>query len=189
MKKILLTLFSTLLLAGCKAEQTAGAPAPHLLGHASAPVLVEEFSDPQCPACGQITPQVEKIISDNPEVAKLEYYHFPLPYHQYGFISAEATECAADQGKFFEFLDTLFANQSSLSEDFLKNTATSLKLDRTKFDACLQNHEHKAVVLADMAEGNNRKIPGTPSLFVNGQMIQWSDAETFAGYLKSLVKK
>lgn len=200
MKKLFLILaLSFSLLTACdvkptdntvKPDDTVTPPAvsavPHQLGNADAPVLVEEFSDPQCPACGAISPQVEKVIRENPDVARLEYYHFPLPYHEFAFISAEATECAADQGKFFEFLGTIFANQSSLTEDYLYNVADSLKLDRPTFDSCLKNHEHKALVLADMEAGNKRQIPGTPTLFVNGKMIKWSDAETFTGYLKSL---
>ena len=191
MRKIcFLLVVSGFLLSSCKTApiSTSSSPSPQILGQSSAPVLVEEFSDPQCPACGNISPQVEKIVRANLDVVRLEYYNFPLPYHEYAFISAEAAECAGDQGKFFEYLGTLFANQSSLTEDYLYNVADSLKLDRTPFDACLKNHDHKDKILAQMAEGNSRKIPGTPSLYVNGQMIKWSDAETFTGYLKSLAK-
>jgi protein-disulfide isomerase len=188
-KTILLFLLSFTFLSACDAGSGATTVAtPQKLGQQTAPVLVEEFSDPQCPACGEISPQVETIIRANPDVARLDYYNFPLPYHENAFISSEAALCAGDQGKFFEYLGVLFKNQHSLTEDFLKNTADSLSLDRTAFDACLNNHDHKADVLAQMGEGDKRKIPGTPTLFVNGQMIKWSDAATFTGYLKSLAK-
>jgi len=187
MKKIFpILILSLAFLSAC--DTATGTDVPQKLGRADAPVLVEEFSDPQCPACGVISPQVEQIIRNNPDVARLVYYNFPLPYHENAFISSEAAECAGDQGKFFEYMGVLFKNQNSLTEDFLKSTADSLKLDRTVFDVCLNEHQHKATVLADMAEGNRRQIPGTPTLYVNGQLIKWSDAETFTGYLKSLVK-
>lgn len=186
-KTIVLSFLSIALLTAC-GNAGNGAAEPQKLGQASAPVKVEEFSDPQCPACGVISPQVEKIIRENPDVARLDYYHFPLPYHEYGFISSEAAECAADQGKFFEYLGIVFANQDSLTEDYLYNVADSLGLDRKSFDSCLKDHAHKAKILTHMAEGKKRQIPGTPTLFVNGQMVKWSDAETFAGYLKSLAK-
>jgi protein-disulfide isomerase len=186
-KTFALLIFSLVILSACDTGTSSSATAtPQKLGRAEAPVLIEEFSDPQCPACGVISPQVEKIVRENPEVARLEYYNYPLPYHENAFISSEAAECAGDQGKFFEYLGILFQNQNSLTEDFLRNTADSLSLDRTAFDSCLDNHEHKADILAQMAEGNRRKIPGTPTLYVNGQMLKWSDAETFTGYLKSL---
>lgn len=181
-------LLSLSVLAACEVE-TPGTAVPQKLGQSNAPVLIEEFSDPQCPACAVISPQVEKIVRENPDVVRLEYYHFPLSYHEYAFISTEAAECAGDQGKFFEYLGTLFANQSSLSEDYLYNVADSFSLDRTAFDSCLKNHEHKAKILADMEEGSRRKIPGTPAIFVNGQLLKWSDSETFTGYLKSLATK
>lgn len=160
--------------------------APRTLGNADAPVLIEEFSDPQCPACGAISPAMEKLIRDNPGLARLDYYHFPLSYHEYAFIAAEASECAGDQGKFFEYLGTLFANQSSLSEDYLYNVADSLNLNRTAFDACLENHDYKAKILSHMAEGKRRGLPGTPTFYVNGKMVQWSGADEFKGYLESL---
>ena len=159
---------------------------PRTLGDLNSRVVIDEFSDPQCPACGAISPMVEQLIRENPDLARLNYYNFPLSYHEHAFISAEAAECAGDQGKFFEYLGTLFRNQNSLSEDFLYSVADSLDLDRTKFDACLQNHDKKAKILAQIAEGQRRGLPGTPTFYVNGQQIQWSGVDTFKAYLESL---
>lgn len=184
MKKFaLLSLFSLFLLSACGAPVDSS---PQKLGKADAPILIEEFSDPQCPACAAISPQVEQIVRDNPDLARMEYYHFPLSYHEYAFIGAEAVQCAGDQGQFFEFLDTVFKNQDSLNEDYLYKVADSLELNRDQFDTCLNDHTYKKKILSQMAEGSRRRLPGTPSIFVNGQMIRWSDAETFLSYLKSL---
>lgn len=182
-KSAFLSLLSVLLLTAC------GGPVdstPQTLGRLDAPVLIEEFSDPECPACATISPQLEQLVRDNPGLARMEYYHFPLSYHKNAFIAAEAAECAGDQGKFWQYLDTIFENQSSLSEDYFYKIADSLELDRETFDVCLNDHHHKGKILSHMAEGSRRRLPGTPTIFVNGQMVRWSDAETFKAYLESL---
>jgi protein-disulfide isomerase len=183
-KTVFLFILSIFFLAACTTN--TGDTNPRTLGNANAKILIEEFSDPECPACGVVSPQVEQIVRENPDLARLEYYHFPLSYHKNAFIASEASECAGDQGKFFEYLDTIYANQSSLSEDYLYDVADSLSLDRAAFDSCLENHDYKAKILAQMAEGKRRQLPGTPTLFVNGQMVRYSDAETFKAYLESL---
>jgi protein-disulfide isomerase len=129
---------------------------------------------------------MEKLIRENPDLARLDYYHFPLSYHPYAFIAAEACECAGDQGKFFEYLDTLYANRSGISEDYLYKVADSLKLDRSAFDACLENHDYKPKILSQMAEGKRRGLPGTPTFYVNGQLVKWSGPEIFKAYLEGL---
>ena len=185
MKKISIFFFISLfLLSACTSP--SGDNRPRMLGNPDAKVLIEEFSDAECPACSIISPAAESLVRNNPDLARLEYYHFPLSYHPYAFIAAEASECAGDQGKFFEYLSVLFANQPSLSEDYLYNVADSLDLDRTAFDTCLKNHHYKAKIIAHMAEGKKRGLPGTPTFYVNGQMVQWSGAETFKAYLESL---
>ena len=186
-KLSLLLLTSFAVLSACTTQTPAGVDAePHTLGSDDAKVTIQEFSDVQCPACGAISPQVEQFVRNNPELVRLEYFHFPLSYHEHAFMGAEAAECAGEQGKFFEYLGTLFQNQNSLSEDFMKNTADSLNLDRTKFDACMDNHTYKAKIQAHMEEGTSRGLPGTPSLYINGELVRWTDPETFKGYLESL---
>jgi len=174
-----------LLLSACTDGPSADT-SPRTLGNSNAKVTVQEFSDPECPACGIISPQVEQLVRENPDLVRLEYFHFPLSYHKNAFIAAEASECAGDQGMFFEYLDTIFANQPSLSEDYLNSVADSLSLDRTKFNACMDNHDNKAKILSHMAEGKRRGLPGTPTFYVDGQQVQWSGVETFKSYLESL---
>ena len=182
MKKILISL-SLLLLVGCTNNVDT---TPHSIGNADAPVLIEEFSDPECPACGVIGPQIEEFARNNTDLVRLEYYHFPLSYHENAFIAAEASECAGDQGKFWEYLGTVYANQKSLSEDFLYNIADDLELNRTSFDACLEGHDKKGKIVAHQREGRVRNLPVTPTLYVNGQMVKFGGMEQFETYIKSL---
>lgn len=160
---------------------------PQKLGKDSAAVLIEEFSDPQCPACAATSPEIEQIVKDNPDLARMEYYHFPLTaIHEYAFVAAEATECAADQGKFWEYLNMIFATQSSLNEDHIYKVADSLKLDRITFDECLDSRKHKRKIQAHMAKGASRQVGYTPSVFVNGELVRYSGAEQFKAYLESV---
>jgi protein-disulfide isomerase len=188
MKKLLSALFLTstaLLLISCG---SAGDTSPMSMGKSDAPVLIEEFSDIQCPACGQISPQVEKLARNNPDIVRLDFYHFPLPYHEFSFTGAQAVECARDQGKGWEYMDNLFANQKNLTDDYFYSVAGTLGLNQDEFKACLDGGVKKSIIQNGMREGNTRQIPGTPSVFINGQMVQWAGLEAMDGYVKSLVK-
>ena len=174
------------MLSGCTDGSAADSGAPYTLGNPDAKVLIEEFSDPECPACGIISPEMEALTRANPDLIYLKYYHYPLSYHEYAFVGAEASECAGAQGKFFEYLGTLYANQNKLSDDYFYDVADSLELDRTAFDSCLANHDYKDKILSHMAAGKERQLPGTPSFYVNGEMVRWSGSEAFKAYLESL---
>jgi protein-disulfide isomerase len=189
MKKILATLFLisfALFLSSC--SSASGSSGAMSMGKSDAPVLIEEFSDVQCPACGQISPQVEKLARNNSDIVRLVFYHFPLSYHEYAFTGAEATECAGDQGKGWEYLADLYANQKSLNDDYFYSLADKLGLNQDEFKTCLDNHEKKTKIEEHLREGRARQIPGTPSIFINGEMVQWAGLEAMDGYVKGLVK-
>lgn len=179
---LLTLLISIITLSGCSSNMEVSAPMT--LG--SGTILIEEFSDIQCPACSQISPQVEEIIKKNPKLATLKYYHYPLSYHEFAFMGAEATECANDQKKGWEYLTTLFKNQRSLSDSYFYTLATNMGLDTEKFTTCLDGHVNKAKIQAHQKEGKIKQIPGTPSFYVNGNKVNWGGAEQFESYLKSL---
>lgn len=80
-------------------------------GDASAPITIVEYSDFQCPFCARVEPTLDQVLNDYPGKVNLYYKHFPLTQiHQYAQKAAEASECAADQGKFWEYHDILFDN-------------------------------------------------------------------------------
>lgn len=180
----LLVSLSTLALSACSSGPTDTTPLT--LGSPDASVLVEEFSDVQCPACRQISPQVEEVIRANSDIARLSFYHFPLSYHEHAMTGAQAVECAADQGKVWEYLADTFRNGGNLSDSLFTQMAGELGLDTAAFDECLDSGKYRGKVLAHLAEGRRRRVPGTPTLFVNGQMVKWPGAEQFEAYLKSL---
>ncbi|MFC1690606.1 DsbA family protein [Nanoarchaeota archaeon] len=151
-----------------------------------ASVLVEEFSDFQCPFCKNghaIVKQLLQIYGDDINVV---FKHFPLSQmHPDAQLAAEATECARDQAKFWEMHDMLFANQYDLSRNNLKRYADSVGLDRQQFDKCLDSREKKDIVLADLNEGISRGVQGTPTFMVNGKPIPGANLEA----IRSLIEQ
>ena len=94
--------------------------------------------------------------------------------------AAEATECADDQGKFWEYHDMLFANQSAIDVASLKSYAAQLGLDTATFDQCLDAGEKTAEVQKDQQDGTSYGVQGTPAFFINGRLV--SGAIPFADY-------
>ncbi|TRZ55421.1 hypothetical protein D4Q76_00525 [archaeon] len=144
----------------------------HFLGSANAKVVVVEYSDFQCPACGAAEPTVEQIIHTYGNQIKFVYKNFPLSGHQYAQKAAEAAECAGAQGKFWEMHGRLFANQQALRITDLKNYAQQFGLNATDFNSCLDSGAAAANVKADFNEGLAQKVSGTPAFFVNGRLIE-----------------
>ena len=143
-------------------------------GKKDAPVTIIEFSEYQCPFCKRfIDDAYPKIIKDYVDTGKVKYVFrdFPLGFHDQAKPAAMAAECAGDQGKYWEYHDLLFKNQASLSAANYKKWAKDLKLDTTKFDACVDTNKHKAEVEKDFADGQKAGVSGTPAFFINGKMI------------------
>ena len=143
----------------------------HLLGSKNAKVKLVEYSDFQCPFCERHYPTLKKILADYGDQVSLEYKHFPLSFHPYATPAAEASECAAEQGKFWEFQDKIFEDQASLSVEQLSVWAKQLSLNMNKFSTCLSTHKYAAKVQADYQEGQQKGVNGTPATFINGQLV------------------
>ncbi len=146
-------------------------------GPASAPIEMIEFSDFQCPFCFRATPTVNQVMSTYGDKIRRVFRHYPLPNHPNARPAAEAAACAAEQGKFWEYHDRLFADQSKLSQADLKQDAAALGLDTAKFDSCVDSHKLKSTVDTDLQAGQEAGVDGTPAFFINGRMI--SGAQTF----------
>jgi protein-disulfide isomerase len=148
-------------------------------GPASAPVTIVEFSDFQCPYCAKAEDTLQRIMKDYDGKVRLVYRDFPLPMHTQAQKAAEASQCAGDQGKYWEMHAKLFQNQRSLQPDKLKEYAKDLGLDQAKFDKCLDSGEKAKVVEANKEAGEAVFVSGTPSFFVNGQPLTAPTYEEF----------
>jgi protein-disulfide isomerase len=141
-------------------------------GPANAPVTLVEFSDFECPFCKRAHPTLMQVLEKYPGEVKLVYRDFPLKsIHPQAQRAAEAARCAQDQGKFWEYYDTLFTESPKLSPDDLKRYAAQVGLDGAKFDACVAAGLHKPAVQRDIDEGTRLGIDGTPAFFVNGRPL------------------
>jgi protein-disulfide isomerase len=110
---------------------------------------------------------------------------FPLnSIHPHAQKAAEATECADDQGKFWEYHDAVFANQSAIDVESLKGYATELDLDTGAFNDCLDSGKHQGEVENDLQDGRGAGVSGTPAFFINGQLV--SGAQPFSVFQQIL---
>jgi protein-disulfide isomerase len=152
---------------------TAGRPAR---GPDAAPVTIIEFSDYECPFCKRAEPTVKKVLDTYGDKVRLVYRHYPLEFHATARPAAEASACAAAQGKFWEYHDKLFAS-ADLSDATLKKLAGEVGLDQAKFDECFAKKQFKADIDKDVADASSVGVTGTPAFFINGRMI--SGAQPF----------
>ncbi len=145
-----------------------------LRGNPKAPVMIVEFSDYQCPYCHQVEPTVKELLAKYGDKVSLSYRDFPLTaIHSQALISAEASRCALEQGKFWEYHDQLFT-ASKLEKNDLIEYARNLKLDDKNFDSCLSTEKYKADIDKDLQAGRKAGVNGTPGFFVNGILLSGS---------------
>jgi protein-disulfide isomerase len=152
-----------------------------LRGDPKAPVMVVEFSDFQCPYCRQVEPTLKQLLAKYPDKVSLAYRDFPIPsIHPQAELAAEASRCALEQGKYWEYHDQLY-NNSNLERAGLLDDAHVVKLDEKQFDSCLASGKYKADVDRDVKEGTQAGVSGTPGFFVNGVPLSGSlPLDTFA---------
>jgi len=142
-------------------------------GPENAPVTIVEFSDFQCPFCKAFLAQTLPLILANyGERIRFVYRDFPIPtIHPQAIQAAEAAQCAFEQGRFWEYHDRLFQNQSTLDASSLKVHAKALGLDGSKFNQCLDSGKYAGEVQKDLEDGRSYGVTGTPTFFINGRKI------------------
>ena len=96
---------------------------------------------------------------------------FPLSIHSRARLAHEAARCAQEQGKFWEYHDLLFADQSRLNLADLKARAGELNLDQAAFDSCLDSGKYRSLVERGIKEGSRAGVSGTPSFVINGTLV------------------
>ena len=136
-------------------------------------VTVVEFGDFQCPACGALQPVLGQVKEQNVgESVRFVFRQFPLnSIHDKAQLAAEASLAAQEQGKFWEYHDTLYENQSELTRADLERYAGLLDLDVVKFAAALDNSKYTEAVIQDVADGNAVGVRATPSIYINGVLF------------------
>lgn len=142
-------------------------------GPEDAPVVIEEFSDFQCPFCRrfaiQTLPKIKETYGDK---VRFIYRDFPISsIHPQAQKAAEAGQCAYEQGKFWEFHDMVFENQDAIAVPDLKGYAEQLGLDMNQFNECLDSGKYTREVALDRQDGNRAGVTGTPGFLINGLLV------------------
>jgi protein-disulfide isomerase len=150
-------------------------PRSPFFGSANARVVIQHFSDYQCPFCSRVGPQVQQIRERYGNRVRFVWRDYPLPFHNNAMPAAEAArEAYAQQGNqgFWRFHDTLFENQQHLERADLERYAQAQGLDMARFRAALDNHTHQAAIRDDMAaaDATGAQI-GTPAFFIGGKFV------------------
>jgi protein-disulfide isomerase len=148
-------------------------------GPVDAPVLVEEYSDFQCPYCRQFaTGAGRRLEEEFVQTGKVRFIfrHFAFlgPESQW---AAEASECANEQGMFWDFHDKLFdewagENAGAFSKDNLRRFAADLGMNTEAFNRCIDGDRYADLVRQETQDGVERGVRGTPTLFINGQYVE-----------------
>jgi protein-disulfide isomerase len=140
-------------------------------GGANARVTIVEFSDFECTFCQRSQATLKQLLEKYGDAVRLVYRDFPGEAHPAARPAAEAARCANEQGKFWEYHDTLFANQTALGGDDLKRYAKEVGLDEEAFTACLRSGRHREALERDIRDGQKGFVEGTPTFFVNGRPL------------------
>jgi protein-disulfide isomerase len=146
---------------------TQGAPT---LGPSDAPVTIVEFSDFECPACRSTHEVVKEVRAVYGDRVHWVYKEYPLRRHKDAFKAAEASHCARDQGKFWEYQEKLFT-MPDLAPDNLVSMAVQLGMSQEEFAQCLQDSIHKAHVEKNVRDAVQAGVDRTPSFMINGTLV------------------
>lgn len=164
--------------AGNKAEEPQNRLRPiddsdHVWGDKNAPVQLIVYSDFECPFCAQFTDTLKEVEKEFAGKVAIAFRHFPLAIHPEAMPAALASECASEQGKFWEMHDKLFADNKAgdFNTEQFKKDAADLGLDAARFNQCLDTEKYKDKILGQMLEGRNLSITGTPTIFINGEVL------------------
>src|SRR3989338_9919304 len=151
------------------------------LGNKNAKVTIIESSDYQCPFCRtfwkESFSQLKKEYIDTGKV-RFVYRDYPLSFHPMAEPSAQAGQCADEQGKYWEFHDKIFGEEEKKGQGTVtytvaevKRWASEISLDGPSFNECLDSGKYKDEVAKDFSDGSAAGVSGTPSVFINGRLI------------------
>lgn len=163
---------------------SAGMGQPIVIGEASATNTVTIFEDFQCPFCKALEGYYSNALNDAVAAGKSKIEYFPVAFLTDGSaIASNAAACAADQGKFAEYHQALFAHQpdegsgTQFNEDLILSLGkSSLMPDEGKFEKCVKSNRYGTWVKSMLQVMDERKITGTPAFFINGKSFDYNKA-------------
>jgi len=175
-KNIFIGITLTFMFVGCQNSDTNVQAQSPDSAQKEAKVVLTEYSDFQCPACGYFFPMVEKLKKEYGDKLEVNYHHFPLNSHQYAMLAARAAESARNQGEFEAMHDLLFENQRQWSssgnpEPTFVNYAKRIGLDINQFKEDLNSADTQRSVIEEKKAGQERGVNSTPTFYINDEEV------------------
>jgi len=169
---------------------TIGIGASPVKGPADAPVTIVEFSDFQCPPCGESRALIKQVLATYPKDVKLVYKTLPLAsIHPNAVGAAKAAVAAGKQGKFWEMHDVLYENQDALDADKLPDYAARIGLDVERWKRDAASSEVQQQISADIREARDNGIDSTPTFIVNGKQLGDRSLDNFKQLIDAALKR
>ncbi len=172
----------------------------HVYGNPNSKIILIEYGDFQCPACGTQYPITKALIEDYKDYIQLVFRNLPLTeIHPNAKLAAAAAEAAGLQNKFWEMHDKLYEKQSDWDSsvgndriDAMAKLAKSLNLDVEKFTKDMGTSAVLAKINYDQALTSKLEIKGTPTFYLNGKLLNgdtWSDLDKFKTQINNTLKE
>ena len=145
-------------------------------GPATAPVLIVEFSDLQCPHCKEASPTIERLLKENPDI-RFVSQNFPLPSHNWAMKAAQYADCVAraSNDAYWKFVDGVFGAQNEITADNadpkLTDLADKAGVKGSEMATCAAQPETESRVQASIELGKAVDVNATPTLFINGRPV------------------
>lgn len=155
----------------------------HIKGPKNAKITIVEYSDFECPYCQKFHNEtLAQVMTTYKNDVRLVYRHFPLDFHKQAMPAALASECASEQGKFWEMHDLLF-QEGVVQTGSYSEYAKKIGLNVGKFDTCFKDQKYIAKIQADQQGGSEAGVRGTPFSVImgpNGKKVPISGAYPFS---------
>lgn len=146
------------------------------LGRENAPVQLVEFLDYDCPFCKKLEPTLSSMLQSYASRLSITVKQLPLPIHKTAHNAALAATCAAKQHKFAAFHDRLLASDDH-SDGAIFQLAKETGLDAALLSQCMTSGDANSQIEADLADARKLGVEATPSLFLNGTRLEYSDSD------------
>lgn len=150
------------------------------IGPAGAPVMIEFFSDLQCPQCARFEPMIKTVRTEFGDKTRMVIRHFPLSVHEHALPAAFAAEAAANQGKFWEMAEALYKTQwmwakAPAPRTIFIDQARQLGLDLDKFQEDMDGQDVRDRIAADQGHAHDVGVNSAPSIVINGYNVPYTE--------------
>lgn len=160
-----------------------------MIGSADAPIKILEFSDLECPFCQRFHTTLQGVREEFGQDVAFVFLHYPLEIHRQAVPAALGAECAAEQGKFMEYLDVVYAEQDSLGNRGWASLAARAGVsDTVAFSGCVAEESGRVVIDRGRELGRQIGVNGTPTVIVNGWLLRPTPYDTLSGVVARALK-